>query len=121
MSVMPQPATPTAGYSGVYDAWNRLVSLWSGGVPVGTYRFDGVNRRVSKLVSGVLRDIFYTTAWQAIEEWVGGSLDRQFVWGLRYVDDLVLRDRGSERLFGIQDPNWNLMGPSLKREPISSV
>jgi len=110
MTMMPQPAAPTAGSSGVYDAWNRLVSLWSSGSSVGVYRFDGLNRRVSKLVSGVLRDIFYTTAWQAIEERLGGSTtpDRQFVWGLRYIDDLVLRDRGTERLFGIQDPNWNV-------------
>jgi RHS repeat-associated protein len=31
------------------------------------------------------------------------SADRQFVWGLRYTDDLVLRDRGSERLYVVQD------------------
>jgi len=102
MITMPQPAAPTVGFNGVYDAWNRTVSLLDGGSPVGIYRFDGLNRRVSKLVSGVLRDIFYTAAWQAIEEWLGGSTtpDRQFVWGLRYIDDLVLRDRGTERLFG---------------------
>ena len=110
MTFMPQPAAPSAGFAGVYDAWNRMVSLWAGGAAVGVYRFDGLNRRVSKLDSGVLRDIFYSTQWQAIEERVGGSTtpDRQFVWGLRYIDDLVLRDRGAERLFGIQDPNWNL-------------
>jgi len=110
MVTMPQPAAPTAGFAGIYDAWNRLMSLSSGGSAVGSYRFDGLNRRVSKFVSGALRDIFYTTAWQAIEERVGGSTtpDRQFVWGLRYTDDLVLRDRGTERLYGIQDPNWNL-------------
>ncbi|HUY35939.1 MAG TPA: RHS repeat-associated core domain-containing protein [Pirellulales bacterium] len=110
MVTMPQPAAPTTIYTGVYDAWNRLVSLWAGGSPIGDYRFDGLNRRVSKLVASVLRDIFYTSSWQAIEERVGGSTtpDRQFVWGLRYIDDLVLRDRGTERLFGIQDPNWNL-------------
>ena len=110
MVSMPQPSTPADGFGGVYDAWNRLVSLWSGGSPVGIYRFDGLNRRVSKIVSDVLRDIFYTSGWQAIEERVGGSTtpDRQFVWGLRYIDDLVARDRGTERLFGIQDPNWNM-------------
>lgn len=110
MLMMPQPATPTLPFTGVYDAWNRMVGLWAGGVATGVYRFDGLDRRVSKLVSGVARDIFYTTQWQAIEERLGGSTtpDRQFVWGLRYIDDLVLRDRGAERLFGIQDPNWNV-------------
>jgi len=110
MVTMPQPATPATSFDGIYDAWNRIVSIWVGGLAVGIYRFDGLNRRASKLVSGVLRDIYYSTAWQAIEERLGGSTtpDRQFVWGLRYIDDLVLRDRGAERLFGIRDPNWNL-------------
>ena len=32
------------------------------------------------------------------------------MWGLRYVDDLVLRDRPGmgERLYAMQDPNWNV-------------
>ncbi|MCD4728659.1 MAG: hypothetical protein K8R46_13420 [Pirellulales bacterium] len=53
-------------------------------------------------------------------------VDRQFVWGLRYVDDLILRDRDAdnntgtgnygktasgleERLYALQDPNWNVV------------
>ncbi|HVC99466.1 MAG TPA: RHS repeat-associated core domain-containing protein, partial [Pirellulales bacterium] len=107
---MPQPEAPTSSFTAVYDAWNRPVSLWGGGVAIGTYRYDGLTRRVSKLVSGTLRDVYYTAAWRPIEERLSGatSADRQFVWGLRYIDDLVLRDRASERLYGIQDPNWNL-------------
>jgi RHS repeat-associated protein len=38
-----------------------------------------------------------------VEERVGGTLDRQFVWGIRHIDDLVLRDRGSERLYAVHD------------------
>ena len=58
-----------------------------------------------------------TEAWQVIEERVGssGDADRQFVWGQRYLDDLVLRDRDTngdgaldERLYGMQDANWNV-------------
>ena len=44
------------------------------------------------------------------------NAERQFVWGLRYIDDLVLRDRDTtgsgtlnERLYGLQDPNWNMV------------
>jgi RHS repeat-associated protein len=41
--------------------------------------------------------------------------DRQFVWGLRYIDDLILRDRSfvatlDERLYALQDANWNVVG-----------
>src|SRR5262245_41495331 len=41
--------------------------------------------------------------------------DRHFVWGIRYVDDLVLRDRDAdadgsfdERLYPLQDASWNV-------------
>jgi RHS repeat-associated protein len=54
-----------------------------------------------------------------VEERVDAETDpeRQFVWGLRYIDDLILRDRDTngdgslnERLFALQDANWNLTG-----------
>ncbi|MDR2440385.1 MAG: hypothetical protein LBE12_13575, partial [Planctomycetaceae bacterium] len=32
-----------------------------------------------------------------------------YVWGLRYIDDLVLREKGSERLYPLADPNWNVV------------
>jgi hypothetical protein len=42
------------------------------------------------------------------------TAERQFVWGLRYIDDLVIRDRStanngtiSERRYAMQDGNWN--------------
>jgi RHS repeat-associated protein len=63
------------------------------------------------------RRFYYSSGWHVLEERVGSSTtaDRQFVWGLRYIDDLILRDRDSsgdgslnERLYGLQDPNWNL-------------
>ena len=70
-------------------------------------------------VSGILtesRDYYYSDGWQVLEERVEeGLADRQFVWGLRYIDDLLLRDRDTtgggtldERLFAPQDPNWNV-------------
>ncbi|MDA0284411.1 MAG: RHS repeat-associated core domain-containing protein [Planctomycetota bacterium] len=52
-----------------------------------------------------------------IEERVDSDTDpnRQHVWGLRYIDDLVLRDRDTtgngtldERLYELQDANWNV-------------
>ena len=42
--------------------------------------------------------------------------DIQYVWGLRYIDDLILRDRDTtgngtldERLYAMQDANWNVV------------
>jgi RHS repeat-associated protein len=122
MTTIPQPAAPTSTYTATYDAWNRLVKLTSGSNTVAEYQYDGAKRRVisKKYSAGVLsetRHHYYTEAWQAIEERLGSSTDaeRQFVFGKRYVDDLVLRDRDAngdgsldERLYGMQDPNWNV-------------
>jgi hypothetical protein len=56
------------------------------------------------------RHCYFTSNWRNIEERVdaGTTAERQFVWGVRYIDDLVLRDRSSERLYTMQDANWNV-------------
>ncbi len=107
MTAIPQPAAPTSAFAATYDAWNRLISL----AGVASYSYDGLNRRTTKTVSGVLRDFYYSSQWQILEERIGGTTaaDRQFVWGLRYIDDLVLRDRATERLYALQDANWNVI------------
>lgn len=104
MTVMPQPGTPTSSYDAKYDAWNRLVEVKvTGGSVVGAYAYDGLNRRVRKTTPSPTRDYYYTRQWQVIEERISGGVDRQFVWGQRYPDDLVLRDRGAERFYVLHD------------------
>ncbi|HUY92555.1 MAG TPA: hypothetical protein VMV10_27700 [Pirellulales bacterium] len=112
MTTMPQPATPASGYTCAYDAWNRLVNLTAGATAVGQYAYDGANHRVAKVVSGTTRHFYYSAKWQDLEERLGASTtpDRQFVWGMRYIDGLALRDRNSERFYALQDPNWNVTG-----------
>ena len=87
-----------------------------------TSQYDGLKRRTVKQVysGGVLnstRHFYYSQGWQVLEQRGGSSTsaERQFVWGLRYIDDIVLRERDpnsigtlTERLFGLQDPNWNV-------------
>ncbi|MGL6193823.1 MAG: RHS repeat-associated core domain-containing protein [Thermoguttaceae bacterium] len=36
------------------------------------------------------------------------SLHR-YIWGVRYIDDLVLRESGDERLYSLADANWNVV------------
>ncbi|MEX1232301.1 MAG: hypothetical protein WEB58_18800 [Planctomycetaceae bacterium] len=117
MTAMPQPADPTASYVATYDAWNRLVKLVEGSDTVSEYAYDGARRRVIQelYASGVLdetRHLYYTepAMWQVIEERVGSesTADKQFVWGLRYIDDIVLRNNTIQRLYGIQDANWKV-------------
>ena len=122
MTTFPKPADPTVAYTGTYDAWNRLVRIEEGTSKVAEYEYDGAKRRTVKkaYVSGILdgtRHFYFSTKWQVVEERVGSSTDpeRQYAWGLRYVDDLVVRDRDStangtldERLYSQQDSNWNV-------------
>ncbi len=122
MTTIPQPAAPAASFAATYDAWHRLMGLSASGSLVATYQYDGLKRRTVKDLysAGTLvstRHFFDSSEWQVLEERRGTTTtpDRQFVWGVRYIDDIVLRDRDpngigslSERLYGMQDPNWNL-------------
>ena len=125
MTSVPQPADPTTAYTAVYDAWNRLVRLSdaSGTVQENAYDARGF-RTVRKMYSaGTLtetRHFYYDSDWRCLEERLNSATtaDRQYVWGLRYIDDLVLRDRDTdgdgdgtldERLYALQDANWNVV------------
>ncbi len=64
---------------------------------------------------------YYSSQWQLLEERIDSATtpDRQFVWGIRYIDDLVLRERDTdasgsvdERLYSLQDANWNVVAVS---------
>jgi YD repeat-containing protein len=62
------------GLGYVYDAWNRLVVVKSsGGTTLETFSYDGMNRRVTTTASGATTDLYYSTAWQVLEEQVGGA------------------------------------------------
>ncbi len=100
----------------VYDAWNRLVAVKdAGGTTLKTYAYDGLHRRISETAGGVTTDLYYSDAWQVLEERVGGQARVQYVWSPVYVDALVLRDRDTngdgtldERLWVVQDANYNV-------------
>jgi len=126
MITMPQPADPTASFTATYDAWNRLVKLVDDTTThtIATYQYDGAKRRVVEqaYTTGSLeetRHCYFTepSKWQVIEERLDTSTDakQQHIWGLRYIDDILLRDRDTnnngtldERLYGLQDANWNV-------------
>ena len=128
----------------MYDAWNRLVRVSdaTSGETLAEYQYDGRNFRTVKCTntSGELSEVrhfYYSSQWQVLEERVCSTLSAdpgslapaaQYVWGLRYIDDLILRDRDAagssasagdssssgsgalgERLYALQDPNWNVV------------
>jgi RHS repeat-associated protein len=135
MTKFPQPGSLGDSYTAVWDAWNRLVKILGddGTTVIAQYEYDGLNRRIVKMLPTEARHAYYSDQWQVLEERVHphptsyssssssssgaeGVAQRQFVWGLRYVDDLVLRDRDSdnngslnERIYALQDDNWNVV------------
>lgn len=119
----PTPGDETSTQKYVYDAWNRLVEVTDGSdVTQATFDYDARNHRVTKgiYVSGSLdhtRHYYHTEQNQVVEERIDSSTDpdRQYTWGDRYVDDLVLRTRDTdsngsldETVYALHDSNWSI-------------
>jgi len=95
-------------YDCVYDAWNRLVQVKDGAAVVASYSYNGANQRVRKTVGSTVTTSFFNENWQEFESIAAGQVT-SFVWGTRYIDDLILREKGQERLYSLADPNWNVV------------
>ena len=121
------PTCPTTGFTCTYDAWNRLVLVVdaASGAVVAQYQYDarGFCAVSQSFAAGVLVELayfYYSDRWQVLRGAClrEGLADRQFVWGLRYIDDLLLRDRDTtgggtldERLFCAARPQLERHGP----------
>jgi len=130
MTTMPQPEDLDSSFTAVYDAWNRLTALKDGADVVAEYQYDGLHRRIVQHVdttgdgaADLTRHDYYSRDWQLLEQREGttpetADPERQYVWGLRYIDDLVLRDRDAdgdgsftvadERLYALEDGRFNV-------------
>jgi RHS repeat-associated protein len=118
--------TDDQGHTLVYDAWNRLVSVNSGGSNLETYSYDAQGHRITETPSGSLeKDLYYSNQWQVIEEDTNVSnttlkLHADYVWSPVYVNALILRDDHlngtydgtnfdfADRLYATQDANYNV-------------
>ncbi len=96
----------------LFDAWNRLVSYAS--TPSVSYGYDALNRRITSASAGTTTDLFYSMSWQVLEERIAGVTQAQYVWSPVYVDAMVERDRGLERVYVQQDANWNVSADVAK-------
>ena len=47
---------------------------------------------------------FFNEHWQELESKTSEQTT-YFVWGIRYIDDLILREKGQEKLYVLHDPN----------------
>jgi RHS repeat-associated protein len=108
--------TDEAGRTFKYDAWNRLVEVRdSGNNLTGTYRFDGLTRRIRETHGSTTTDLYYSAGWQVLEERVGSAVQASYAWSPVYVDAMIARDRDTdangsldERLYVAQDANFNV-------------
>ena len=110
MAVIPQPKEPTLAYRGTWDAWNRLVKLEEpygddGWQTLQENSYDGQTWRITrKDYEGGSHigtcHLYYTSQWQDIEERLEGEStpNQQYVWGIRYLDDLIQRNRNLRRV-----------------------
>jgi RHS repeat-associated protein len=124
MTALPKPSAPATSLTAIYDAWNRLVEVKEGSSTVATYKYDGLSGRIAKesytggSVSETRRFYYSSDDWQVLEERVDertNDLELQYVWGVRYEDELVVRDRDTaddgtldERFYALQDANFNV-------------
>ncbi len=101
----------------VYDAWNRLVKVTNtaGTTTHVAYEHDALGRRIESTADSTTTDLYYSAAWQVLEERIGSATKSQYVWSPLYVDAMILRDRDytgdsalEERLYVQQDANWNV-------------
>jgi len=119
---MPKPNSPAETFDATYDAWNRLVKIRDDNGTVREYQYDAIRRQISTIeyeddsATGV-NHVYFTAMWQVLEERSGTTLDAKchHLWGLRHIDDILLRDRVTEaestlneRLYAANDANWNV-------------
>jgi len=99
------------GLKGKFDAWNRLVEVCDASdVSTARYDYNGRDQRIKKTTGDVVTKSFFNEKWQELESHtVQEASASVYVWGVRYIDDLVLRQRGNERLYSLADPNWNVV------------
>jgi len=129
MTQGPRPGNETTRQHYVWDAWNRLVAVYAddGGSPgdlIVTYAYDGLHRRIRKVVEGdpdVTYDYYYNESWQVVEVRQDSDADplEQYVWDVRYIDAPVVRfldgntdgdleDEGDSTLYYCNDANMNV-------------
>ncbi|MDR1492866.1 MAG: RHS repeat-associated core domain-containing protein [Planctomycetaceae bacterium] len=111
-----KPDNWSSNYNLTYDAWNRLVGVKdsNNSTKIADYQYNGLNHRVVKktYASGTLSEtrlFYFNQNWQCLEEYVDSTCNMRYIWGLRYIDDLVMYRNGSTDYYSVADPNWNVV------------
>ena len=129
MTTTPDPSDESAGLTCVYDAWNRLVQVSSGGTILAEYQYDGTGRRIVEFTNytGSTPETVtysYFSGQNAIETRTGSATSSPTSLGVQYqyvfspLGDSktpILRDTYSsgsivpdDRLYYLTDANTNV-------------
>ncbi|MCX6854903.1 MAG: RHS repeat-associated core domain-containing protein [Verrucomicrobia bacterium] len=78
-----------------WDAWSRITQVRNNGILVGTYQYDGLYRRITRVVGGVTLHSYYNDEWRPLEERKNSETTptMSYLWGARHRDDLARLDR----------------------------
>jgi RHS repeat-associated protein len=114
--------TDQSGLKYVYNAWGEVVTVKnSGGTTLETYSYDGLGDRMTNTVGSTTTDLYYSTADQVLEEYLGSKYTTRYVWSPVYVNEMIFRDTDTsgtgltatgtsyQRLFALQDANYNVV------------
>jgi RHS repeat-associated protein len=117
-----------------YDAWNRLITVSHGyrdgsnnlqhGQAAVTCSYDARGRRITKAVANTgnwdcTYNYYYSGNRQVEQQNGSAQTIKQFVWGLKYVDELIQTSLNSSPTsqstcdtpyWAEQDANWNVLG-----------
>jgi RHS repeat-associated protein len=125
------------GHKYVFNAWNQIVDVENTSSTIlESYSYDALGRRITSTASSTTTNLYYgstptvtlstgvqvnPTTSNVIEERQGGTVTTQYVWGLGYVNALILRDDNStsggygktssglgERIYVQQNANWSV-------------
>ena len=96
-----------------WDAWSRVIQVTNvaDATVVGTYAYDGLSRRITRIANGTTLDCYYSDAWKPLEERQDGETTPaiQYYWGARHRDDLVRRDRATTEGGSLDETRYVLM------------
>jgi RHS repeat-associated protein len=86
--------TDESGNTYTYDAWGHAISIVNGSSTTALH-YDALGRNVVFNNGAGNDQQYYSQQRQVVEEKFSGAYE-QYVWGLTYVNDLVLRDRDAD-------------------------
>jgi RHS repeat-associated protein len=98
-----------SGYTYTYDAWGHVVNMTNGSTTIALH-YDALGRNVIENNGAGNDQQYYSQQRQVVEEKFSGAYE-QYVWGLAYVNDLVVRDRNAD---GSSSGNLGISGSALE-------